>query len=158
MTSDTAKKAVDWLIEQSGKIKKLAITFFGGEPLMNFPLMKEIVDYTKSVKKEKEKEFTFDIITNLSLLDEEKLIFLKENKITPLVSFDGAKEIQDKQRPLKNKKCSSYDTTLPKIKKLLSVIPDVPCRATLLEDTDPAKIRETLLEISFSKIHITPAL
>ena len=157
MTSDTAKKAIDWLIEQSGKVKKLGISFFGGEPLMNFPLMKEVVEYAKKMAKKKEKEFTFGITTNLSLLDEEKLAFLKENKITPLVSFDGAKEIQDKQRPLKNNKCSSYDTILPKIKKLLSVMPDVYCRATLLGETNPAKIREALCEIGFSKIHISSA-
>ncbi len=157
MASNTAKKAVDWLVEQSGEVKKLGITFFGGEPLMNFPLIKEVVEYANKITKEKDKTFTFGMTTNLSLLDEEKLTFLKDHKIMPLVSFDGPKEIQDKQRPFKNKECSTYDSSLPKIKELLSVMPDISCRATMMEDSDPVCVREALCEIGFSTIHLSPA-
>jgi uncharacterized protein len=157
MTTDTAKKTVDWLIEQSKNIKKLSISFFGGEPLMNFSLIKEVVEYAQKIGKKKGKTFEFGMTSNMLLLDKEKLAFLKKHKITPLVSFDGPKEIQDKQRPFKNIKKSSYDTTIPKIKKLLSVMPDTSCRATLLGNTNPVTVRKALSEIGFSKIHMTTA-
>ncbi len=68
LTSNTAQKAVDWLIEQSGDLKKLNISFFGGEPLLNFPIIKEVVEYARKIGLKKKKEFRFGITTNLSFL------------------------------------------------------------------------------------------
>jgi len=153
MNSATARKAIDWFVEKSGKLKKLNISFFGGEPLMNFPLVKEIVEYTQKL----EKEFEFHMITNLSLLDDEKLVFIQKHNIILMVSFDGPKEIQDRQRPFKKGDGSSYDATIPKIKKLLSVLPETCCRATLLNDIDQTTVHEALSKIGFTDISITLA-
>lgn len=161
MTCDTALKAVDWLVEQSGNEKRLCISFFGGEPLLNFPLIKKVTKYVRKLEKETEKVFKLGVTTNLSLLDEDNLSFLKKNNIIPLISFDGPKEIQDRQRPFKNVDRSSYDVTISKIKKLISIIPDIACRPTLMEGTDPTVIRESLYEVGFSKIqmiHASPSL
>jgi uncharacterized protein len=154
MSTATAKRAVDWLIEQSGVEKELSILFFGGEPLMNFPLIKEVVSYTQKRSKEQEKEFYFSITTNLSLLDNEKLAFLKKHNITVTVSFDGSKEIQDKQRPFKTGNSSSFDSTIPKIKELLSIMPDSVCRPTVYTDNDLNKIKDSLISLGFSNINI----
>lgn len=83
MEPGTARRAVDWLIEQSGEVKKLGISFFGGEPFLNFPLMKEVVAYAQRRAEETGKEFEFGVTTNASLLDEKKITFLKENKVMP---------------------------------------------------------------------------
>lgn len=157
LTSNIAQKAVDWLIEHSGDLKNLNISFFGGEPLLNFPVIKEVVEYARKMGHINNKEFKFGITTNLSLLNNEKLVFLKENNITTNVSFDGPKETQDKQRPFKKGKGSSYDIILPKIKQLLSVIPNAFCRATILGDTDPVTVRNALCELGFLNIVITSA-
>ena len=157
MAPETARKAVDWLIDQAGEEKSLSISFFGGEPLLNFPLVKEVADYALKSAEETGKEFKFAMTTNLSLLREDKLAFLQEYKITPMVSFDGPKALQDRQRPFKHGDGSSYDATLPKIKRLLEVIPDCHCRATLVGDNDPDAIVAALHEIGFSAVDLAPA-
>lgn len=148
MTRDTALRSVDWLIEQSEDKKKLSISFFGGEPLLNFNLMKEVVEYALKRGKESSKEFNFCLTTNALLLDDEKITFLKEHKIIPLVSFDGPKELQDTQRPFKNGK-GSYDAIMPKIRKLLEVVPESVCRTTIVGNTDPLIVDNFLREIGF---------
>jgi uncharacterized protein len=148
MTRGTAFRSVDWLIEQSEGKKKLAMAFFGGEPLLNFTLMKEVVQYALKRGNESGKEFDFRLTTNATLLDDEKIAFLKEHKINPLVSFDGPKELQDTQRPFQNGK-GSYDAIMPKIKKLLEVLPESECRATIVGNTDPLAVDNFLHEIGF---------
>lgn len=153
MNRKTAYRAVDWLIEQSKDIRKLGITFFGGEPLLNFSLMKEVVHYALKRGNESGKEFEFNITTNASLLDDEKIVFFKEYKINPLVSFDGPKEIQDTQRPFKNGK-GSYELTLSKIKQLLEGLPKSACRAIIVGATSPVVVDNALREIGFGARHL----
>ena len=148
MTRETAFTAVDWLIEHSRKIKKLGISFFGGEPVLNFPLIQDVVAYAEKRVEESDKQFQFHITTNASLLDAKKITFLKKHKVVPLVSFDGPKEIHDAQRPLKNG-AGSYDMTVPKIRALLKVFPEAACRATLLGDTDSDKVESALHDLGF---------
>ena len=156
MDRETAYRAVDWLIEQSEKSKKLGITFFGGEPLLNFALIKNVVSYAKERGKETGKAFGFTISTNGSLLDDEKIAFIKEHKIHVNVGFDGPKEVQDAQRPFKNGK-SSYAVTVGKIKRLLAVMPDTAGRATLLNSADPALVEKAMREIGFSRVAVEVA-
>ena len=150
----TAKRAVDWLIEQSGVVKILGIAFFGGEPFLNFSLMKEVVAYAQKRGEMTGKEFKFSVTTNASLLDEDKITFLKENKVKPLVSFDGSKDVQDAQRPFRNGG-GSYEAIVPKISQLLQIFPEVTARATLVGQTDPDEVIRALHEIGFSSTHIT---
>jgi len=156
MSSATGMKAVDWLVGRSGDVKKLSITFFGGEPLLNFPLIQEIVEYAGEEGRRTGKEFEFGITTNLLLLDEKKLEFIQKHKLKPMVSFDGPREIQEKQRPFKSGRGSSYNASIPKIKQILAVMPETPCRATIVGDADPAAVRESLCEIGFTSVHMAP--
>lgn len=152
---ETMKRGILWLVENSGDIDELHISFFGGEPLLNFFGIKEAVEYARIVSKTTEKTFKFHITTNLLLLNDDILEFLVNNRIEVTVSFDGEKETQDSQRPYKNNQESTYEDTLPKIRMLLSRIPNAVCRATLCGDTDPKNVRHKLEQIGFSYIFIS---
>ncbi len=115
MSSEVGKKAIDFLISQSQNRKNLEIDFFGGEPLMNFEVVKEIVDYARSIEEKFNKNFRFTITTNALLLDDEKLNYINENMGNLVLSIDGRKEINDNMRLTVNGK-GCYDNILPKIK------------------------------------------
>lgn len=156
MEEKTAYQAVDWLIEQSGKVKKINISFFGGEPFLNFSLIKKVVEYAETRVIALEKEVGFNVTTNGTLLDDEKITFIKEHNIKVMISIDGPREIHDMQRPFANGK-GSYDTIFPKIKKLLEVSPETRAHAVLVDDTKTHIIRNALKEIGFSEVSILPA-
>ncbi|MEQ8190647.1 MAG: nif11-like peptide radical SAM maturase, partial [Candidatus Eremiobacterota bacterium] len=156
MEQKTAFQAVDWLIEQSGKMKKIHTGFFGGEPFLRFPLMKSIVEYTRKKVGEVGKDVNFHLTTNGTLLDDEKIAFIKENNISVMISFDGTKELQDTQRPFENGE-GSYDATVPKIKKLLEALPETPGHAVIVGDTDPVQVKDAMKEIGFKTISVMPA-
>ncbi|MBL6956671.1 MAG: nif11-like peptide radical SAM maturase [Chlorobium phaeobacteroides] len=156
MNSATARKAIDWLIKQSGDIKTLGVAFFGGEPLLNFSLMKKVVEYARQRGAESNKDFEFSITTNGSLLTDEKIAFLNENKINPIVSFDGSKDVQDAQRPFKGGQ-GSYDVIEPKIRKLLETFPNATARGTLKGATKPKEVTVALNNIGFRSTHMTIA-
>ncbi|MEQ8223329.1 MAG: nif11-like peptide radical SAM maturase, partial [Candidatus Eremiobacterota bacterium] len=156
MEEKTAFQAVDWMIEQSGKMKKVHTGFFGGEPFLRFPLMKSIVEYARKKTGDAGKKVDFHLTTNGTLLDDEKIAFIKENNINAMISFDGTKELQDTQRPYANGE-GSYDSTVPKIKKLLELLPETPGHAVIVGDTDPATVKEAMKEIGFKTISVMPA-
>lgn len=108
MSTETAIKCVDFLLSNSNNAKKLSIIFFGGEPLMNFSVIKDTVNYCKKISKEKNIDFSFGMTTNATLLDEDKATFFKENDFFITVSIDGPKNIHDKNRYFINK-LGSYD-------------------------------------------------
>ncbi len=152
----TAYQAVDWLIEQSGKMKKIHVGFFGGEPFLKFPMMQAVTAYAQKRVREENKTVTFHATTNATLLDEEKIAFIKEQGLSVMVSFDGPREIQDAQRPFANGK-GSYDVTVPKIKKLLEKCPKTPAHAVLTGQTDPQLVKDAIREIGFMEVSISPA-
>lgn len=156
MAEKTAFQAVDWLLDQAGKIKKLHIGFFGGEPFLNFPLMKAVAEYAKQKAREMGKEVAFHTTTNATLLDDEKIDFIKKYRLEVLVSFDGTKELQDAQRPYADGQ-GSYDAALPGIKKLLAALPETPGHAVITGDTDPEAVKDALREIGFAQFSVMPA-
>jgi len=156
MEEKTAFQAVDWLLEQSGKIKKLHIGFFGGEPFLNFPLMKAVVAYAQARVQEIGKQVDFHTTTNATLLDDEQIAFIKEQRLSVLISLDGPKKIQDAQRPYANGS-GSYDSIVPKIKTLLAAVPETAGHAVLVGNTDPELVKNALQEIGFSEVSIMPA-
>lgn len=100
MDTATAYKTVDWLMEKSGDKEKLNITFFGGEPLLNYELIQQVIAYGKTKAEAYGKKLYWGITTNGILLDEDKLAFFKANRVGINLSYDGY--LQDRQRPFKS--------------------------------------------------------
>lgn len=99
MNREQAFQAVDHLIKRSGRRRNLQVTFFGGEPLLNFQRIKEVVEYCKEAELKYNKKFIFELITNGTLLDGEIADFVIENDMLLFVSLDGWKEMHNRQRP-----------------------------------------------------------
>ena len=117
MSLEVGKKALDFLIENSGNRRNLEVDFFGGEPLMNWEVVKELVRYGRSKEKEYDKNFRFTLTTNGVLLDDEVMEFVNKEMSNVVMSLDGRKEVNDKMRPFRNGK-GSYDLIVPKFKKM----------------------------------------
>ena len=118
MDIEVGKQAVDFIIENSKHRKNIEIDFFGGEPLMNWEMVKETVEYARQREKETGKNFRFTMTTNGVLLNDEIIDYLNENMYNVVLSLDGRREVNDRMRPTANGK-SSYDVILPKFKKLV---------------------------------------
>ncbi len=119
MSVETGKKAIDFLLEKSADRQQLELDFFGGEPLMNFDAVKEVVLYAREREKETGKHFRFTITTNGMLLNDENTDFINREMSNVVLSIDGRKEIHDRMRPTPNGK-GSYDVILPKFRKLVA--------------------------------------
>lgn len=132
MSKAVAKAAINRLVKTSKDVKKFQIVFFGGEPFLNFSLIKYVVDICKRIEAREQKYFRFSVTTNGSILNNEIINFLKNNKFGVMVSFDGIKEIHNKYRPLKNGK-GSFDIVIQNIKKLARHLP-VTCRCTVVKE------------------------
>ncbi len=118
MSFETGKKAFDFLIEKSGNRKNLEVDFFGGEPLMNWQVVKDLVAYARSIEKEKNKKFRFTFTTNGMLINDEVIEFCNKEMHNVVLSLDGRKEIHDSKRSDYKGK-GSYDVIIPKFKKLV---------------------------------------
>lgn len=117
MSYEVGKKAIDFLVKESGNRRNLEIDFFGGEPLMNFDVVKDLVLYGRSIEKEHNKNFRFTLTTNGVLLNDDVIEFLNEHMHNVVLSVDGRREVNDYMRPASNGK-GSYDLIMPKFKKL----------------------------------------
>lgn len=113
MSLEVGKRAIDFLIENSGKRHNLEVDFFGGEPLMNFDVVKGIVEYARSIEKKYDKNFRFTLTTNGVLVDDEVIDFANKECHNVVLSLDGRKEIHDNLRKTINGQ-GSYDTIVPK--------------------------------------------
>lgn len=117
MSFEVGKKALDFLIAGSGNRKNLEVDFFGGEPLMNWNVVKQLVHYGRSQEESHHKKFRFTLTTNGVLLNDEIMEFCNREMSNVVLSLDGRKEINDQMRPSRNGK-SSYDIIVPKFQKL----------------------------------------
>ena len=118
MDVETAKRAIDFVVERSGSRRNIEVDFFGGEPLMAMGVVKETVDYARSLEKEKNKNFRFTITTNGVLLSDENIEYINSVMKNCVLSLDGRKEVNDRLRVTPNGS-GSYDMILPKFKKLV---------------------------------------
>ena len=116
MSFETGKKALDFLVENSGSRRNLEVDFFGGEPLMNWDVVKELVAYGRELEKKHPKNFRFTITTNGVLLNDEIMEFCNREMDNVVMSIDGRKEVHDRMRPFR-KGSGSYDLILPKFLK-----------------------------------------
>ncbi len=119
MDIDTARASVDFLLAQSAERKSVHITFFGGETLMNFRLLRDVVVYARERVAAEGRKVDFSLTTNATLLTDEIIEFLADNAIGVTVSMDGPAELQDKRRVYKSGK-GSYAVIEPKLRKLLA--------------------------------------
>ena len=117
MSYEVGKKALDFLVENSGHRRNLEVDFFGGEPLMNFDVVKKLVAYGRSIEKEKDKHFRFTLTTNGVLINEDVIAFANQEMDNIVLSIDGRKEVHDRMRPFRNGK-GSYDLIIDKFKKV----------------------------------------
>lgn len=117
MSAEVGKKAIDFIIRESGSRRNLEVDLFGGEPLMNFEVVKEIVDYAKSREKEFNKNFRFTLTTNAILLNEDIKNYLNENMQNVVLSIDGRREVNDKMR-YRVDGTGCYEDIMPKIKDM----------------------------------------
>ncbi len=117
MSVDTGKKAIDFLIKKSAERLNLEVDFFGGEPLLNFEAVKEIVFYALEREKETGKNFRFTITTNALLLNEDNMKFINEHMGNVVLSIDGRPQVNDRMRCRVDGK-GTYSSILPKIKEM----------------------------------------
>ncbi|BDZ77113.1 thioether cross-link-forming SCIFF peptide maturase [Claveliimonas bilis] len=117
MSYEVGRKALDFLIQNSGSRRNLEVDFFGGEPLMNWQVVKDLVAYGREQEKIHDKHFRFTVTTNGVLLNDEIQEFINKEMDNVVLSLDGRKEINDQMRPFRNGK-GSYDLIVPKFQKL----------------------------------------
>ena len=119
MPLEIGKKAIDFLLEQSGDRETLELDFFGGEPLMNFDVVKEVVKYARSKEQEYGKRFRFTITTNGMLLTDDKIDFINKEMSNVVLSLDGRREVNDRVRKRVDG-TGCYDKILPAFQKLVA--------------------------------------
>lgn len=116
MSFEVGKKALDFLVANSGNRVNLEVDFFGGEPLLNWDVVKRLVEYGRSIEKEHNKKFRFTLTTNGILLNDEILEFVNREMGNIVLSIDGRKEVNDRMRPHRGGQ-GSYDEIVPKFQK-----------------------------------------
>ena len=117
MSAEVGKAALDFLIANSGSRRNLEVDFFGGEPTMNWEVVKELVVYGREQEKLHDKHFRFTLTTNGILLNDEIMEFCNREMDNVVLSFDGRREINDLMRPFRGGGGSSYDRIIPKFQK-----------------------------------------
>ena len=157
MSEETARQAIDFALRESGKTAM--VTFFGGETLMNFPVLQKTVTYARARAAEVGKDIDFSLTTNATLLKPDVIEFLANERIGVTISIDGPQEMQDKFRVFSNGK-GSYELVAPKIKALLARHKARPigARVTLTRQTlDVVKIYQHLHdEMGFWEVGFAP--
>lgn len=118
MSLDVGKRAIDFLIENSGSRRNLEVDFFGGEPLLNWDVCKQIVAYARAKEKEAGKHFRFTVTTNGMLIDDDVIDFCNKEISNVVLSLDGRKEVHDRTR-VDYKGHGSYDQIVPKFQKIV---------------------------------------
>lgn len=157
---ETGKKAFDFLVKNSGTRRNLEVDFFGGEPLMNFETIKELVDYGRSLEKEYNKHFRFTITTNGVLLDDKKIDYINENMDNVVLSIDGRKDTNDRMRKTINKK-GSYDVIVNNYKNFVAKRGDKDyfARGTFTAyNLDFSEDVRHMRDLGFDKISVEPVV
>ena len=120
MSFETGKAALDYLVAHSGSRRNLEVDFFGGEPLLNFEVVRQLVAYGRSLEKQHDKNFRFTLTTNGVLLDDEIMEFANREFDNVVLSIDGRKHVNDHMRPFRGKdSVGSYDRIVPKLQRFV---------------------------------------
>ncbi len=155
MGKEVAFKAVDVLIKGSGNKKELVVDLYGGEPILNFNLVEQVIKYCKSREKDAKKEFHFLLATNGTLLSLEKAKFLDENGVDIAISIDGEEKIQDRMRPFASGK-GTYDILMQNLDRIPNQIKKrMVARATFTPfNSKIVEIFKFLRKLGFERIEI----
>ncbi len=160
MSFEVGKRALDFLIENSGTRHNLEVDFFGGEPLMNFDVVKQLVKYARSIEKEKGKNFRFTLTTNGMLIDDEVIEFANKEMSNVVLSLDGRKEIHDRYR-VDYAGEGSWEKIVPKFQKLVEARggKNYYMRGTFTHaNPDFLKDIETMLDLGFTELSMEPVV
>ncbi len=160
MSFEVGKRALDFLVENSGSRRNLEVDFFGGEPLMNFSVVKELVAYARSIEKEAGKNFRFTLTTNGVLIDDDVIDFANKECCNVVLSLDGRKEIHDRYRVDYQGK-GSWDNIVPKFQKLVNARggKDYYMRGTFTHaNPDFLKDIEVMLDLGFTELSMEPVV
>lgn len=160
MSLDVGKRALDFLVENSGNRRNLEVDFFGGEPLMNFEVVKDIVAYGRSLEEKYNKKFRFTLTTNGVLLNDDVIEFAGREMSNLVLSIDGRKELHDYMRPFRSG-TGSYELILPKFKKAADARhqTDYYARGTFTHfNTDFDKDVLHLADLGFKQISVEPVV
>jgi len=160
MSFETGKRALDFLIEQSGTRHNLEVDFFGGEPLLNWEVCKKLVAYGRSREKEYNKNFRFTVTTNGVLLNDEIMDFCNKEMGNVVLSLDGRKETHDRLR-ITRKNTGSYDLIIDKFKKFAESRnqKDYYMRGTYTHyNTDFSKDVIHMADLGFKELSIEPVV
>lgn len=160
MSFETGKRALDFLVENSGTRTNLEVDFFGGEPLMNWDVVKDLVKYARSIEKEKGKNFRFTLTTNGVLVDDEVIEFANKEMSNVVLSLDGRQEVHDRYRVDYNGN-GSWEKIVPKFQKFVEKRggKDYYMRGTFTHaNTDFVKDIEKMLELGFTELSMEPVV
>ena len=160
MSFETGKRALDFLIENSGSRKNLEVDFFGGEPLMNWDVVKQLVEYAREVEKKHNKNFRFTLTTNGMLVDDEVIDFANREMSNVVLSLDGRKEIHDRFRVDYAGK-GSWEQIVPKFQKFVEKRgnKDYYMRGTFTHaNPDFLKDIQTMLDLGFTELSMEPVV
>ena len=160
MSFEVGKRALDFLIENSGTRRNLEVDFFGGEPLMNFDVVKKLVEYARSIEKEKGKNFRFTLTTNGVLVDDDVIDFANKEMSNVVLSLDGRKEVHDRYR-VDYQGRGSYDTIVPKFQKFVKARggKNYYMRGTLTHaNPDFLEDIKTMLNLGFTELSMEPVV
>ncbi|ABR48500.1 Radical SAM domain protein [Alkaliphilus metalliredigens QYMF] len=160
MSLEVGKKAIDFLLENSGNRKNLEVDFFGGEPLMNFDVVKGLVDYGRSREKDFDKNIRFTMTTNGVLLNDENMEYINENMHNVVLSIDGRKAVNDHMRYTINGQ-GTYDVIVPKLRKMVEMRKDKHCyvRGTFTKhNLDFSQDVLHLADLGFDNVSVEPVV
>ncbi len=159
MSLETAKLAMEFLIKNSGQVKNLEVDFFGGEPLLVANMLKDLVIFCREREKESGKRFNFTLTTNAVLLEDDIIDWVIENDISVILSLDGRKPTNDRQRILNNGE-GTYDLIVPHIQKMVACQPiSYFARGTFTrKNLDFSKDLEHLIQLGLECISLEPAV
>lgn len=159
MSAEVGRAAIDFLIKESGPRRRLEVDFFGGEPLMNLAVVKELVAYARGKEKEHGKIFRFTMTTNGLLLQDDNMEWINREMANVVLSIDGRREVNDRFRVTPGGQ-GSYDAILPKYQKLVSTrSAEYYVRGTYTKrNLDFTKDVLSLYDQGFSEISIEPVV
>ncbi|MGZ8430173.1 MAG: radical SAM protein, partial [Candidatus Deferrimicrobiaceae bacterium] len=159
MSPESLRGSVKFLLDHCGENRKVSVTFFGGEPLLRFPLIRTAVGEARRMAREKGKEISFSITTNGTLLTREIAGFLKENGVSVCLSIDGPREIHDRNRPYASGR-GSYDDVARGLSILMENRNGFPVAARVTLGGGAVDVRKTfrhLRGLGFDEVGFAPA-